>query len=74
MTSLQRSLYMSTGNFDWVNGVEDGEVVFNPNPHGRFKVAWMPSVVDGTEHLQNQVKVVNDRFFPDEWRCRKTRM
>ena len=57
------SLY-ATGNFDWINGVEDGEVVFNPNPHGRFKVAWMPSKVDDTEHLQNQVKFVNDKYYP----------
>jgi len=31
-----------TGNFMWKNGDKDTEVVFNPNPQGRFKVAWMP--------------------------------
>ena len=54
----------TVGNFDWVDGLKDGEVVFNPNPNGRFKVAWMPSVVDDTMHLQNRVKTVNDKHFP----------
>ena len=30
------------GNFVWKDGVKDSEVIFNPNPQGRFKVAWMP--------------------------------
>ncbi len=54
----------TVGNFDWKNGVKDGDVVFNPNPQGRFKVAWMPSVVDGTEYMQNRVKDVNGKFYP----------
>ena len=33
-----------TGQFTWKGGVEDTEVVFTPNPKGRFKVAWMPPV------------------------------
>ena len=30
------------GNFVWKGGVQDSEVVFSPDPNGRFKVAWMP--------------------------------
>jgi hypothetical protein len=30
------------GQFSWKNGVKDTEVVFTPNPDGRFKIAWMP--------------------------------
>jgi hypothetical protein len=30
------------GQFSWKNGVEDTEVVFTPDPNGRFKVSWMP--------------------------------
>ena len=30
------------GNFVWKGGEKDTEVIFNPNPQGRFKVAWMP--------------------------------
>jgi hypothetical protein len=51
------------GNFDW-EGEKDGHVEFQPNPHGRFKVSWMPSIVDDTKHLQNRVKEVNGKFFP----------
>ena len=30
------------GNFVWKNGSQDSEVVFTPDPNGRFHVAWMP--------------------------------
>jgi hypothetical protein len=30
------------GNFVWKDGVQDTQVVFKPDPKGRFKVAWMP--------------------------------
>jgi hypothetical protein len=30
------------GNFVWKGGEKDTEVLFSPNPQGRFKVAWMP--------------------------------
>ena len=30
------------GNFQWKDGVIDKEVVFSPNPQGRWRVAWMP--------------------------------
>lgn len=51
------------GNFDWEDG-KDSDVVFFPNPKGRFKISWMPSVVDDTEHLANRVKEINGRYFP----------
>ena len=31
-----------SGNFVWKNGEKDTEVVFTPDPSGRFKVEWMP--------------------------------
>ena len=31
-----------TGNFVWRNGEQDTEVIFKPDPTGRFRVAWMP--------------------------------
>ena len=52
------------GNFEWVDGVKDSKVEFQPKADGRFKVAWMPSAADGTKHLQNRVKEVNGKFFP----------
>lgn len=51
------------GNFEW-KGAIDGDVEFQPNPHGRFKVAWMPSRVDNTQALQNNVRERNHQYFP----------
>lgn len=31
-----------TGSFSWKGGKKDTEVVFTPDPKGRFKVSWMP--------------------------------
>ena len=59
----EEQLY-TVGNFNWKNGMVDGDVVFNPDRHGRFKVSWMPSKVDDTEHLQNRIKTVNGKFYP----------
>ena len=47
---------VSTGSFQWVNGVKDSQVIFYPNAEGRFRVSWVPPV-----HLQN--KVVNKNGF-----------
>tara|TARA_R110000744_G_scaffold73544_2_gene147227 strand:+ start:1189 stop:3309 length:2121 start_codon:yes stop_codon:yes gene_type:complete len=33
-----------TGDFVWKDGKQDTEVIFSPNPRGRFKVSWMPPV------------------------------
>tara|TARA_R110002096_G_scaffold142512_2_gene297818 strand:- start:815 stop:2011 length:1197 start_codon:yes stop_codon:yes gene_type:complete len=30
------------GNFSWKNGEKDTEVVFMPDPAGRFRVSWLP--------------------------------
>ncbi len=30
------------GQFSWKGGVQDTEVVFTPDPKGRFRIAWMP--------------------------------
>jgi len=40
------------GNFVWKNGEKDTEVVFRPDPGGRFKVAWMPP-----PELRNKKKI-----------------
>jgi hypothetical protein len=49
------------GNFVWKDGVQDGEVVFKPDPNGRFRVAWMPPV-----DLRNQKKFEkNKRVAPN---------
>jgi len=37
------------GNFHWKNGEADSEVVFEPNPDGRWHLSWIPP-----EELRNQ--------------------
>jgi hypothetical protein len=57
------SLYQ-VGNFEWIDGIKDGPVEFVPRDDGRFKVAWIPSVADGTEHMKNRIQIINGKFFP----------
>jgi hypothetical protein len=45
---------LTTGNFQWVNGIKDSRVVFYPDPKGRFKVSWTPP-----SNLQNNIVVKN---------------
>ena len=45
---LSNSLGVSTGNFQWVNGVKDSQVIFYPDPKGRFKVSWVPKLFDNS--------------------------
>lgn len=49
------------GNFEWEDNKRFSRVVFYPDPRGRFKVAWMPSAIDNTLGLQNNV--VNNRGY-----------
>ena len=53
------SAVVTPGNFQWVGGVKDGKVVFNPDPKGRFKVSWIPPA-----NLQNRVIVKNGIKYP----------
>jgi len=50
---------VSTGNFQWVNGIKDTQVIFYPDPKGRFKVSWVPP-----SHLQNRIIVKNGIKYP----------
>ena len=45
---------LTTGNFQWVNGIKDSRVVFYPDPKGRFKVSWTPP-----SGLQNNIVIKN---------------
>lgn len=59
----QSNLYV-TGNFRWKDGIRDSEVEWCPDPKGRFKLAWIPSDVDNTLSMRNNVKNVNGKFYP----------
>jgi hypothetical protein len=56
---LGRSLGMSTGNFQWINGVKDSQVIFYPDPKGRFNISWVPPA-----DLQNRVIIKNGIKYP----------
>ena len=50
---------VTIGSFSWQNGIKDTNVLFNPNPNGRFKITWVPPV-----NLQNCVIVKNGIKYP----------
>ena len=56
---MARTLGVSTGNFQWVNGIKDTQVIFYPDPKGRFKVSWTPPT-----HLQNKIVIKNGIKYP----------
>ena len=56
---LGTTLGISTGNFQWINGVKDSNVMFYPNPKGRFRVTWVPPV-----QLQNRIIIKNGVRYP----------
>jgi hypothetical protein len=56
---MTRTLGITKGNFQWVNGVKDTQVIFYPDPKGRFKVSWVPP-----QQLQNRVILKNGVRYP----------
>jgi len=47
---VNNSSAITSGNFQWVNGIKDSKVIFYPDKKGRFNVSWVPP-----SHLQNKV-------------------
>jgi len=56
---MSRTLGITKGNFQWVNGVKDSKVIFYPDPKGRFKVSWVPP-----SNIQNKVVTKNGVKWP----------
>jgi len=56
---MSRTLGITTGNFQWINGIKDSQVIFYPDPKGRFKVSWVPK-----QQLQNRVVLKNGIKYP----------
>ena len=56
---MTRTLGVTTGNFQWVNGIKDSQVIFYPDPKGRFKVSWVPP-----QQIQNRVILKNGIKYP----------
>ena len=55
----RHNAHTTTGSFSWVNGIKDSQVVFHPDPGGRFKVSWVPPA-----HLQNKQIIKNGIKYP----------
>ena len=51
--------YVTTGSFQWKNGVKDTQVQFYPNPNGRFKISWILPT-----DMQNNIEVKNGIKYP----------
>jgi len=56
---LGNTLGITKGNFQWVGGIKDTQVMFYPNPEGRFYVSWVPKM-----ELQNKIIVKNGIRYP----------
>ena len=56
---VKNSNAVTTGNFQWLNGVKDTKVVFNPDQNGRFNISWVPNT-----NLQNRVIIKNGVKYP----------
>jgi len=56
---MARTLGVTQGNFQWVNGVKDSQVIFYPDQKGRFKVSWVPP-----QQIQNKVVLKNGIKYP----------
>ena len=55
----RHNAHVTTGSFSWANGIKDTQVVFNPDPSGRFKISWVPPV-----SLQNKMFLKNGVKYP----------
>ena len=56
---LNNDSQLTTGSFQWMNGMKDTRVMFYPNPAGRFKVSWVPPL-----NKQNLSVVKNGMKYP----------
>jgi len=56
---MSSTLGITQGNFQWVNGVKDSQVIFYPDRKGRFKLSWVPP-----SSIQNNVVLKNGIRYP----------
>jgi hypothetical protein len=57
--SMIQQHVLTRGSFHWKDGMKDTEVVWTPNPRGRFLVSWIPP-----KHLQNRYQMRNGIRHP----------
>jgi len=56
---IKNTNIITQGNFQWIGGVQDTEVVFSPNKNGRFFVSWVPP-----RRLQNNIVFKMGKKYP----------
>lgn len=57
--SMIKDRVLTRGYFHWKNGEQDTEVIWTPDPKGRFLVSWIPD-----QAMRNRVIVKNGRKCP----------
>ena len=57
--SLIKDRFLTRGNFNWKNGIKDGEVLWSPDTRGRFLISWTPK-----KELQNKSYIKNGNKQP----------
>jgi hypothetical protein len=57
--SMVKEKLITQGRFDWKNGEKYSEVIWTPDPRGRFFVSWMPP-----REMQNNVLKKNGVYYP----------
>lgn len=50
---------LTRGYFHWKNGEKDSEVIWTPDPNGRFLVSWIPDA-----RMRNNVIKRDGKFYP----------
>jgi hypothetical protein len=57
--TLIKDRVLTRGRFHWRDGKQDTEVIWTPDPSGRFLVSWLPS-----QHQRNKVITRNGLKYP----------
>lgn len=57
--NLVKERVITRGRFDWKNGEKFSEVIWTPDPRGRFFVSWLPD-----SSMRNNVVVRNGSKYP----------
>ncbi len=58
-SDIKNTNIITQGNFQWIGGIKDTEVVFSPSKTGRFFVSWVPP-----RRLQNNVIYKMGKKYP----------
>lgn len=57
--SMIKDHYLTRGMFHWKDGIKDTQVIWTPDPRGRFNISWAPP-----KHMQNNVHMRNGIKYP----------